>query len=267
MSRDDRTTLGRRPGDAISGSLKQYVREQAETARRSFGSSDGGHVAALETFSNFLSGIDQGDPRMWALWTLAAGFGDADNFNPSDLQRSLLARVGGTGPAPPADTTLSELVAAGLSDLLERQASENGRIAANLASAQEEVAQLQGAATRVTELEAQLQESREEVDGLTGERQELQSQVSYLREHLELDPEPNPKPQKSRRSKVPPEEFPNLDLTGIYYNELVEGRPFEIGWKDADKNQHWRTLSEGIEEAIALRAELAGTAKAEGVPA
>ncbi len=176
--------------------------------------------------------------------------GNTDTWEPGSLQSDLLGRLGTQGPAPQADTTLNELVAAGVSDLAEHAAGVQAKAFSQRDTALAESDQLREQAERVPQLVEQLEEAQAQVNSLTSDNQELEGKVAYLREHFQAKVEATPS-KKARRTKVEGEK-------GVYFNDTSEGRVYEIGYPDDEGKQRWKTVGPDLEEAIALRRELAG---------
>jgi molybdopterin converting factor small subunit len=207
------------------------------------------------------------DPRTYALWIVACHIGDPDCFEMTPTMRDLIARLGARAEkVPTPDETLTELTMAAVEDLAEALQRKVGAANRERDEADEKARLNASAVTRAQERDTELKEAREVIAGLTGELEEAQASLTFLRERGSVEPEPKAtaaspkKPDKPRRTSVDGE-------TGIYFNEAVEGRPYEINYRDADKKQHWETIGFDLEEARARRALLNGQSYLQGVAA
>lgn len=214
------------------------------------------HVAALAVFNDFLgpTGPSPFHPLMWALWLQQGAMGDTDTMTPGATQLELLSKLGmdDTGGAPDPDTTLVEFVAAGVDDLVNHFQQKLGAANEARANFEADASDSEAAKEALSASESELLDANEQIDRLTSEKAELEGKLTYLQGM-------GVKEKKPRRTSVPAEDFPDHDVTGVFYNERVEGRPLEILWKDDEGKNKYKTL-DGVEiaDAIALRTELNG---------
>jgi hypothetical protein len=244
------TTLGQWASPDIPLTAREYVRARAQTARESLGKEGAEHVAALESLADYMAGCDPDDPRMWTLALVGGCYGDRDRFHAGKMTDELLHRLGNwrEGAAPHNDVSLSELIGAEVSDLIETLGGRVGEETKAREAAEEEVKGLRERADNGDAVVGEVAGLRERVEVLEAEKAEVEAQLSYVKAHYGSDK------KKVRRTKVP-------DETGIYFNELVEGRPYEIGWTK-DGKQRWETVGADLDEARKLRAERSGKKEA-----
>lgn len=243
--------------------LRAYIRDKADKAPSTLGKGIGGssvpwirnHVAALADLDNYLSGLGPEDQRLVALAALAELLGHRGEFRPSHYQESLLARLATSLPPPSPGTTLDELLAAGLLDLGE--ALRRRAVAAEKAveEAEAEAERLAAELEKRAGVEEALEEARGEIASLNDEVSEHEGQKAELQKYVDAlaagEAEKPATAKKPRRTKVEGE-------VGVYYYETAEGRVYEIGFPDNAGKTRWKRVGPDLQEAIELRAELAG---------
>lgn len=259
------TTLNARlPGVDFVNSLREWVREQADRSERAGGGQwTSRQAATIREFDRFLAGLGPENQQLVTLLHLSEERRSIDEaqgrdrfaFFPSHKQEMIFARLGTyEGPQPP-QTTLDELVFAGVHDYCSGMAATRNQVAAERERADALGAELESAQALQAEtlqqgesVASELVEAREEIV-------ELEEIVETLRRHLGDGEEPGEgKPKaKPRRTKVEGE-----GMTGIYTVGAPDGEVYEIGFPDSDGKQRWRRVGDDLQEAVSLRAELAG---------
>jgi hypothetical protein len=255
---ESNTTLGQWASVDIPVTAREYIRRQAEVAREALGKDGREHVAGLEALADYIAGCSPQDPRMWTLAIIAAIYGDRDRFHGGGkMTGELLSRLAGEWEvaAPHQDVTLSELIGAQVSDLIEHLGSRVGEAVKAAELAQNEVRELREQAALGLAADAELKELRELVNVLTAEKGEVEHKLEYVRAHYgpQAEAEERARKKAARRRRVEGE-----GLTGIYVVDTPDGEVYEIGFHDADKRQRWKRVGPDLEEAIELRKELAG---------
>lgn len=246
---------------ALKESLQRYLREMAQkifTAEKNPGESPylKRHAAALGALDSHLEALDPEDQRLRALALIAEARRERETFTPGKQQKVLLQVVGESGPPPPADDVLNELVVCGLSDLIDFLAEK----------AQQEISAARAVETDIEEnreAEEQLRaaEHQEQLSSAIGRAEDLEAECEELREQLEFlqgflksnGVEPKPK-AKTRRTKVEGE-------TGVYWSDTTAGRMYEINFTGPDGKTKWKTIGPDLEEAIEARKALTESGK------
>lgn len=127
-SSPEQTTLGRSVGsDAFVHQIAAHARKQAELAEQASGGEAAGHVAALHNVADLLTLTARvpRDQRIFALWKIAMYTPDSDAYLRGENQASLFGKLGTGVAAPLPESTLNELVAAAVDDLLEGKSAED----------------------------------------------------------------------------------------------------------------------------------------------
>jgi hypothetical protein len=240
---DSPTTLGQWSSPDMAITAREHVRRKADVAREALGRDGAEHVAALEALGDYIAGCGPQDPRLWTLSLIAGCYGDRDRFHAGKMADELLSRLGNwrEGAAPHLEVTLSELIGAEVSDLIEHLAGAASEATKAREIAENESRELKDQAAAGEAAQGELLELRRRVEELEELNAELEQKADYLRAHYGTEK----KEKRTRRTKVEGE-------TGIYYNELATGRPFEIGWSENGK-QRWETVGDDLEQARELR--------------
>ncbi len=126
---NDETTLGLAAGsDGLPARIAEYARKVAKTAAET--NRDGfltKQIESLGTAAEFITSRGRFDPRIYGLWAIAGCFGDANHFEPrrGGKQAHLFQQIGTIRgrPVPLPETTLNELLAARVFDLIEHFAA------------------------------------------------------------------------------------------------------------------------------------------------
>jgi hypothetical protein len=240
----EQTTLGRSVGsDAFVHQIAAHARKQAELAEQASGGEAGGHVAALHNFADFLTTRGPRDQRIYALWKMAMYSPDSDAYLPGENQASLFGKLGTGVAAPLPESTLNELVAAAVDDLLEAKSAERASLQGERDRAVEKSARADAAEeraavaeTRIERLEAELGAAGETVDSLT-------AQIEHLRTMV-------PSGGKTEWKVV--EYHP-----GVYEKQNAAGEiTYRIGWRDKEQVQRWKAIGTDLDEAVAARAAI-----------
>jgi seryl-tRNA synthetase len=166
----------------------------------------------------------------------------------------LLSRLGADAAAPVLDVSLNEFVAAGVADTIELLNGRVGEADREREKAEAELKEFSERAQRCDAAEAELSQARQEIEETSQKCRELEANLEYLESRYSnrIDAAPaEPKPKKPRRTRVEDEE-------GVYFRETPDGRVFEIGYADSERKQRWKTVGPDLDEAVALRKELAG---------
>jgi hypothetical protein len=244
-SSPEQTTLGHSVGsDAFVHQIAAYARNQAVIAEQATGGEASAHVAALNNFAEFLTTRGPRDQRIYALWKMAVYSPDADAYLPGEGQAELFGKLGTGISAPLPESTLNELIAVAVDDLLETKSVERAglcreRDAAVAKSERADAAEADAATSRarIGELEADLGAAGEQVSTLT-------EQIEHLRRMVPQGA--GVENDSRRRVKVP-------DHTGVY---SVPGTDtYEIGWRHRGK-QKWKVIGPDLAEAVAAREAL-----------
>ncbi|MEZ5078400.1 MAG: hypothetical protein R2725_13270 [Solirubrobacterales bacterium] len=249
------TTLNEPGGIDLPIKIREAIYRYADRAQNALGSQARGQVAALQTLADYIGTLSSDDPRIWQQACVSGTRGDREEFHPvrGKLQERLLSSLGDLGAtAPPPEVSLAELLAAGVSDLIE---DLSGKVSAAKAELERERVlneELRKRSERGEELEVKLGEANNEVSELKLARGRLQETVEHLK--LQLSARPSGSDQgrpreKPRRTRVDGHE-------GIYYREARDGSVvYQIGWSENGK-QRWKTVGTDLQKAIDLRAQL-----------
>ncbi|HEX2706690.1 MAG TPA: hypothetical protein VHM66_01615, partial [Solirubrobacterales bacterium] len=100
---------------------------KAQIADEASGGEAAGHVAALHNVADLLTLTARvpRDQRIFALWKIAMYTPDSDAYLRGENQASLFGKLGTGVAAPLPESTLNELVAAAVDDLLDGKSAED----------------------------------------------------------------------------------------------------------------------------------------------
>jgi hypothetical protein len=263
------TTLHRYcPTEEVPIRFRQAIARRLEQSRQALDPMDTsgpGHLAAVSAFLDFLGvrGPSTTDPRIRTLWKIASNMGtldDQDQLTPSQSQ--IVARLGDMSrKAPPQETTFNEMIMAAVEDYAEFMAEKVGKAQLERDEADQRAAENGPTATRLKELEVQLQEARDVIDGLNGDLDEARGQISYFRDRgIEEAAQAEPPVPSSDKPKKKPRRTAIEGEDGLY---ITDSGKLQIGYIDAESKQRWKTLGnpdDAAEVAAAreLRESLSG---------
>lgn len=178
------------------GTLRTFVAEKRARAAEAFGPGLGtaqrGRLAAMGAFENYLFSCDEYDRNMVTLHLVNDAFAALEKrppspYVPSRGQEEVLTLMGAESPAPTPKSSLEEMAAAGVQDLIN---AFRGRLSELLAD-DENVERWRGeaaaAAIREQQNENEMERRGEEIDNLLAARARDEQTITELRAYLRGD--------------------------------------------------------------------------------
>ena len=251
MVGDSKTTLGKRAGsDAAPGLISAYVRERARIAAEvPIGGNPGRRLEALASFAEYVGSQLQDDQRIRALYVLMGYSGSTEEYRPGEIQRQVVALLGADRAAPQPSSTLSELVAAAVDDVVVLAGEKEAQVRRERDEAQAQAEGSREAEERSQRLSTELEECRAERQEFAGALAEREGQIAQLQAMLGgTSNRQDGAAETRRRTRVP-------DAPGVYFTDTANGRVYEVGFRE-DGKQRWKRIGPDLDEAVATRKEI-----------
>lgn len=252
---NEHTTLNHRANGAAVAAITAYVKDQARVAAESLEHSDPvgpRHISALENFAQFVASKGIRDERIYVLNRIGGWWGDGHDFEPGPQVEKLFGMLGAQGsatPTPPPDTTLNELAAAAVDDLLDRTDAEKAALRGHVAQAEKLAEGAAAVSERAEKAEATADTLTAELEEANGTIASLREQITHLRAMNGEAGPPTRSPSQAKPRRVAVEA-----QTGVYEKEKADGEIlYEIGWRE-DGKQKWLVVGPDLQEAVETRA-------------